>query len=224
MDVQDFSQYQEGDIISLSCCFGVKAIGIFKRIDEDRQTVRCYCVSYNDLHEQMYFTNGERYCSFNLDAINAVAYASDYEIKILYNKIIARYEKEESGLYDYFTDSTFFELGDWFAYNCGLDTNEGDHFHLKFVDEFTCYAWDELCKKTNNYEEAKTESTSKVLWIARDIYNGLNLFEKKPVIPNPSGYDCYYSDGKAYKIDDRLFPEVNETNSPQRVRIELIKE
>ena len=135
------------------------------------------------------------------------------------NKIVLR-EKENCDMYDYFTDSTYYELKDWFGFNCGEYDKDGNY--PPHVDEFVNYAWKVLCDKSNNAEEQKTESISKEFWIARDIYNGLNLFEEKPIMPNPSGYNCYYSNRKAYKIDDELFPEVTETNSPRRVRLELI--
>ena len=221
MEATSLSHFKSGDIIKMNAIFGMSAIGIFREVDANTNILFCYCASHEDLRERVYFSHGERFCTFSIDGIIQVDYATNFEIKTLYDKIIGQYEKEEKDLYDYFTDSTYFELKDWFAYNCGINNEDGNY--PSFVDEFVAYAWKVLCEKTNNVEEHKTESSSKVLWIARDIYNGLNLFEEKPVIPNPSGYNCYYSNRKAYKIDDELFPEVNETNSPQRIRIEFIK-
>ena len=58
-------------------------------------------------------------------------------------------------------------------------------------------------------------------WIARDIYNGLNLFKEKPVKPNPSGYNCYYSNDKVYKIDDELFPEIKDGDEPKLLEMKI---
>ena len=56
------------------------------------------------------------------------------------------------------------------------------------------------------------------LWIARDKY-GLWLLETTPYIDNYM-FTC---NGNVYRIDDELFPEVTFENSPQKVKIELIK-
>ena len=62
------------------------------------------------------------------------------------------------------------------------------------------------------------------LWIARDSY-GLWLYNKKPyqkfILNNDK---CFKYEGRKFLIDDALFPEVTFENSPQKVRIELIKE
>ena len=158
MNMKDFEKFKLGDIIIIHCHFGVRSVGIFKSVEEINQTLYCYCVSYKDMKDQVYFSHGERFCSFSIDAITAVEYASDCEIKTLYNKIISQYEKENCDLYDYFTDSTYFELKDWFAYNCGLVNGEDDYKDPQFVYAFVEHAWKVLCEKTNNMEEKNTET------------------------------------------------------------------
>lgn len=156
MKIEDFEKFKLGDIIVIHCHFGVMSVGIYKTVHEINQTLYCYCASYQDIKEQVYFSHGERFCSFSIDAITAVEYASDYEIKTLYNKIISQYEKEEGEtLYKYFTDSTYYELKDWFAFNCGEYDEDGNS--LAYIDNFANYAWDVLCKKTNNFIEPKKE-------------------------------------------------------------------
>lgn len=56
------------------------------------------------------------------------------------------------------------------------------------------------------------------LWIARDKY-GLWLLTTKPYIDD----DMFTCDGNIYCIDCDLFPEITFENSPQEVKIELIK-
>ena len=153
MDVTHFSQFKAGDVITINCHFGVTSVGIYKMFDNVNQTLYCYCTSYDDLQEQVYFSHGERFCSFAIDAIVNVELATGIEIKTLYDKIITQYEKEEKKLYDHFTDSTYYELKDWFAFNCGEYDKDGNS--LAYTDDFANYAWGVLCKKTNNFIEPK---------------------------------------------------------------------
>jgi hypothetical protein len=61
------------------------------------------------------------------------------------------------------------------------------------------------------------------LWIARDEYNNLKLFEEKPVhitVPGlGGGWEGTCTIGY---INRNMFPEVTFENSPQQVEIKLI--
>ena len=60
------------------------------------------------------------------------------------------------------------------------------------------------------------------LWIARDADSLLYLYREKPfLIKGNSYFDGKYLIGE---IDATSFPEVIFENSPQKVKIELIKE
>lgn len=62
------------------------------------------------------------------------------------------------------------------------------------------------------------------LWIARDKNRTLTLFQEKPEL---SKYDPIWQDSYNrghMTIDQFLFPEVTFENSPQRVKIKLVKE
>ena len=59
-------------------------------------------------------------------------------------------------------------------------------------------------------------------WIARDV-SGLWLYSDKPEFnPDKNEYESF--NGDILVIDNSLFPEVTVENSPQKVKIELIKE
>lgn len=63
------------------------------------------------------------------------------------------------------------------------------------------------------------------LWIARDVFGNLTLFEEKPVVD--SRYNWIYKDyvrDDFISLDRYSFPEVTWENSPKKVRIELIDE
>ena len=63
------------------------------------------------------------------------------------------------------------------------------------------------------------------LWIARDLDGTLILSNRLPYLPNKS-YDFFFfgDDVSIYYLDRNIFPEVTFENSPQKVRIELIKD
>ena len=70
------------------------------------------------------------------------------------------------------------------------------------------------------------------LWIARDASGELWLFDKKPILRNKNDNEYFThswfdmdDDGTFnYRIDMDCFPEVTFENSPQKVRLEIVKE
>ena len=61
------------------------------------------------------------------------------------------------------------------------------------------------------------------LWIARDKHNDLWMFENIPVLCQDECW-CDSKNGNFMLLDKTLFPELTFENSPQKVKIELIKE
>lgn len=63
-------------------------------------------------------------------------------------------------------------------------------------------------------------------WIARSENGYIRLYPKKPHKElSMLSMSTYWTDNlKSYKIDDELFPEVTFENSPQKVKLELVKE
>ena len=60
-------------------------------------------------------------------------------------------------------------------------------------------------------------------WIARDVSGELWLYSDKPEFnPYKNEYESF--GGDFLVIDNSLFPEVTFENSPQKVKIELVKE
>ena len=57
------------------------------------------------------------------------------------------------------------------------------------------------------------------LWIARDRWGGLGLFTNKPIMIR--GY--WYTEEDEFEIDSKTFPEVTFENSPQEVKLKLVK-
>ena len=64
------------------------------------------------------------------------------------------------------------------------------------------------------------------LWIARSEAGWLTLYQTKPhkEISMFTG-SAYWNDGlESFKMDDRLFPKITFENSPQKIRLEIVKE
>lgn len=60
------------------------------------------------------------------------------------------------------------------------------------------------------------------LWIARDTCGYSHLYVEKPI--KKDGYFKKQPNTMGFTISCNLFPEVTFENSPQKVKIELIKE
>ena len=63
------------------------------------------------------------------------------------------------------------------------------------------------------------------LWIARDLDNTLNLYTVEPYLDsNDNAYAINEKKGDYLRLLSNLFIDVTFENSPQKVKIELIKE
>ena len=63
------------------------------------------------------------------------------------------------------------------------------------------------------------------LWIVRNFMGALCAYTVEPIYDNIIKDWIYdYDKEKLFILDNRLFPEVTFENSPQKVKIELIKE
>ena len=146
----DFSLFKPGDILRVKADFGVEFIGIYGGRNLNTSTAYFHCAAYDDMKELVYFSKMGRFCTVGFDSVFFAEFAKGTEVIDLYYKIVTQYEIEEPDLYKYFTDSTYFELKDWFTHQCQLIIND-DFKYPKFVDEFVNYAWDVLCKKSEEF-------------------------------------------------------------------------
>lgn len=67
----------------------------------------------------------------------------------LYDEIIEKFKEENPDWDIYFSDSVYFELGDWFAHKCGVKWDD-ELGYPDFVDDFKNYAWDVLFEEYCN--------------------------------------------------------------------------
>lgn len=154
--MKDYSQFKPGNIVRIKGIFGIDCIGIFNKFEND--FLYLYCASYMDMHDAIMFPNDKNYCTMSNGAINTCVLATEEEIKILYDKIIIFYLKYvDSDWYHYLTDSTYYEVQDWFAYKCNL--GECEDGYPEFIYEFSNHAWKYMLEKIGCEDEDEEEIT-----------------------------------------------------------------
>lgn len=84
------------------------------------------------------------------------------EIEYLYKALVKAFKDHELGWDKHFTDSMYFDILDWLAweFNFELSTDgmaEPDPVE-NAMNEIQDYIWDVLCKETGNYQEETPES------------------------------------------------------------------
>lgn len=87
-----------------------------------------------------------------------VRIAHDFEKKLLFDRLVYEYKLHDTK-WMHLTDSTFYKIRNWLCWAFDIDINllPNDSDLPKTIYEITKYIWDELCKKTGNYQEKTTE-------------------------------------------------------------------
>lgn len=150
----DISKLKLGDIVRFKTNNNAFVTAIFNFAFHDNHT-KCeiinFCfVDYEDYGYMKCALDDAVWREFHVSSILNIELATAFEIKKFYDKIIAQYEKEETDLYKYFTDSTYFELKDWLIHKCQLFVDYNFKYP-SFIDDFAHYAWDVLCKKADDF-------------------------------------------------------------------------
>lgn len=148
----DISKLKLGDIVRFKTQNNAFATAIFNFAFHDTHTkcdiINFSFVDYEDYGYMKCALDDAVWREFHVSSIVDIELATEFEIKKFYDKIIAQYESEETDLYKYFTDSTYFELKDWLIHKCQLYVDYNFKYP-SFVDNFAHYAWDILCKKSD---------------------------------------------------------------------------
>lgn len=162
----NYKDIKHGDIINIKGIFGVSCIGIFHKFLND--VLILHCVTFKDLDKYVAFeTDEKKYCFFSIDAIKSCELATDDEVKLLYTNIIKHYtEYVDTNWSKYFTDSTYYEVQDWFALKCAYNTDDEYPF---FVYEFNDFAWNYLCNEIGYVEEEDDEKMVSVKTVLKWI-------------------------------------------------------
>ena len=142
----DYRNLKRGDVIRIKGIFGIDFIGIFNKIEDE--TIYLYCTHYADMNNICCVKDG-KYCSINIDSINACLLATEYEIIEFYNKIGKYFTEEyDKDWYNHFTDSSYFDVQDFLLDMFCIKVEEYDNDMIcpDFVDEIHHYIWEKLCE------------------------------------------------------------------------------
>lgn len=138
------------------------------------------------------FARGGNGSTWDLDVeFDEVRPAHDFEKKLLFDRLVDKFK-----LYDpkwmHLTDSTYFDILDWLAYEFEVETSS-DGLHQDSIEiamyEIQDYIWDALCKETGNYQEETP---------APEMVNKQEFIEKleKWIRMNTDWLDEYIWDGR----------------------------
>jgi hypothetical protein len=75
--------------------------------------------------------------------------------ELLYKALVKAFKDYDPGWDKHFTDSMYFDILDWLAWEFGVDLEDKDIQNAPIRDtmwEIQNYIWDALCKETGNYQ------------------------------------------------------------------------
>ena len=98
--------------------------------------------------------------------------ATDKEKLLLYYKVVKAFKDYDLGWDKHFTDSTYFDILDWLAWEFDVDLDDEANTDTPLgeaINEIQNYIWDALCKETGNYQEktVEPEMVNKAEFIAK---------------------------------------------------------
>lgn len=129
--------------------------------DTNRREINTCCDLCIDVYSgEMYpssitFARGGNGSTWDLDIeFDEVRPAHDFEKKLLFDRLVEKYK-----MYDpkwmHLTDSTYFDILDWLAYEFSVDLDDEANQNTPLgetISEIQNYIWDALCKETGNYQ------------------------------------------------------------------------
>ena len=106
----------------------------------------------SDGSECLTFTRGNS-PFLDLDTVFAEVREATNEERIqLFDTLVKAFKDHDLGWANHFTDSSYFDILDWLAweFNVDLDVNQNTSLG-ETISEIQNYIWDALCKETGNY-------------------------------------------------------------------------
>ena len=109
------------------------------------------CIN-EDGSECLTFTRGNS-PFLDLDtSFDEVREATSDESRHLYNALVKAFKDHDLGWANHFTDSSYFDILDWLAWEFDVDLDAHQNTPLgDTIHEIQNYIWDALCKETGNY-------------------------------------------------------------------------
>ena len=78
--------------------------------------------------------------------------ATNEEKLVLYDELVRGFKDHDLGWANHFTDSSYFDILDWLAWEFDVDLDAHQNTPLgETIHEIQNYIWDALCKETGNY-------------------------------------------------------------------------
>ena len=180
--MKDCINFQRGDIVKLTVNKKtveissdvniedyVEYIGIVNKLENGMLS---FCVTMETHTGLLHFANenNKEHINFDLDKINdANLFTIKNEIEYFYRGIFKYYTVEKDpNWFEYFTDSTYYEIKDWFAYMCSVEFDD-EYGYDDFVYDYAQYIWKYLLE---NFTEKPTDKDKKkynnyTLWMLK---------------------------------------------------------
>lgn len=168
----NYKNLKTGDVIVITDMMNQTLISVYKGIrksitEKTVVTDFCSCTIVEDSLPDIFFVLDDEDITGWIEELHFVGMADEKQKAYLYRNVLDIYCEEHRDWDKYFTDSTYDEIRDWFAYKCGVEFDDNDGYP-DFICDFTNFAWDILCKQMNpdNPKDVKSELTGEELVIA----------------------------------------------------------
>ena len=121
--------------------------------------------------------------------------ATDKEKSLLYDALVKAFKDYDLDWDKHFTDSTYFDILDWLAWEFSVDLDVNQNTPLgETINEIQNYIWDALCKETGNYQACtdyvEPEMVNKDEFIAK-VRNWLEKHTYDDKYWTPDGEDLF---------------------------------
>lgn len=121
--------------------------------------------------------------------------ATDVEREYLYKVLVKAFKDHDLGWDKHFTDSTYFDILDWLAWEFNVDLEANQNTSLgETINKIQNYIWDALCKETGNYQACtdyvEPEMVNKDEFIAK-VRNWLEKHTYDDKYWTPDGDDLF---------------------------------
>ncbi len=170
---KNYKNLKTGDIIVITDNMNQTLISIYNNIRKNPITKTttvtdfCSCTIVEDSLPDVFFARDDEDITGWIENLDFVGMADEKQKGYFYRNVLDIYCDEHPDWDKYFTDSTYNEVQDWFAYKCNVEFDDNTGYP-DFICDFTNFAWDILCKQMNpnNPVDVKHELTGEELVIA----------------------------------------------------------
>lgn len=192
------TNYTPGQILYIKPEYGEAYISISAGTSPHHEgiMIHTYCdLTIHEYSENMYeggmtFARGNG-TMLDVDTnFEEIRQAEDFEKKMLFNALVRGFKEHNLGWDKHFTDSTYFDILDWLAWEFGVETSD-DGMHQEPIEiamyEMQDYIWDALCKETGNYqEETEPEPMPEMVNTQEFIEKACKIYRNSLIKFNPA--------------------------------------